>query len=397
MSQPDSLFISYSGDLDTITAVATALRRQGLRPWRDADDLPLGARTRDEILSELTGCCAAMIWLSRATLDSDYVKRIELPAIFEQHEQRGLIIIPIFVDWAPGADASDAVRVATGHEIGDMNGFAWDRGANVTHEAARLARRYASTSLHELAASGDRPIVRCATRTDAAPARETADVNLDWRAEYPSGGSLPDSATTLELRTALSAVTDEVITSFGAGDVTIAARCHLHLGVALGHAFRRPTGMVPTLLIDGQAWRAEIIRPGAVEGLGVAESIGPVVADRGSVEISISRDISDGVSRTIAETGTAYALRTKLAPPDGSYQSALPDGTTANVWASQAADLITSTRARPGIDHVDLYLATPIQFAVLLGWRLNVAGGLHLYHWQENAGPYRNVWTLPPS
>src|SRR4051812_5695518 len=104
MSQPASTFISYSGDHGPITAVATALRHHGLRPWRDADDLPLGARTRDQILKELAECRAAMIWLSRATLDSEYVKRIELPAIFEEHDRRGLIVIPIFVDWGPGAD-----------------------------------------------------------------------------------------------------------------------------------------------------------------------------------------------------------------------------------------------------------------------------------------------------
>jgi hypothetical protein len=397
MSQDDSVFISYSGDHDRIAAIATALRRQGLRPWRDADNLPLGARTRDEILNELAGCRAAMIWLTRTTLDSAYVKRIELPAIFEQHERRGLVIVPVFVDWDPGADASEAMRAATGHEIGDMNGFDWDRGADIAQGAARLARRYAPTALYDLAASGNRPIVRCATRTDAAPDRDAADVNLDWRAEYPSDGSLPDPATALALRSALSAVSEEVIARFGAGDMRIAARCHLHLGVALGHAFRRPTGMTPVMWIDGDPWRAEVLPPGDTEPLRATESVGPVAADRASVEISISRDIADGVSRTIAETGTAYAVRSRLVPPNGSDQSGLPDSATANIWAAQAADLITSTRARPGIAHVDLYLSTPIQFAVLLGWRLNVSGGLHVHHWQENAGPYRNVWKLPPS
>src|SRR4051794_17110902 len=127
MPHPDSVFVSYSGDYEAIKAVTAGLRQHGLRPWRDADNLPLGSRTRDQILGELAGCRAAMVWLSRTTLDSDYVKHIELPAIFQQHEERGLIIIPIFVDWSPGAYASDAVRAATGREIGDMNGFVWNR------------------------------------------------------------------------------------------------------------------------------------------------------------------------------------------------------------------------------------------------------------------------------
>lgn len=65
-----------------------------------------------------------------------------------------------------------------------------------------------------------------------------------------------------------------------------------------------------------------------------------------------------------------------------------------NAWAAQVADEIRDLAATPGITTIDLYLAAPLQFAVALGWRLNAAGNLRIFNWQDPAGPYLHVWSL---
>lgn len=65
-----SAFISYSKSRPVLAQVAHALRRHGAPPWRDADSLPIGGRTREEIEAELERCHGALLWLSEDTLRS---------------------------------------------------------------------------------------------------------------------------------------------------------------------------------------------------------------------------------------------------------------------------------------------------------------------------------------
>jgi hypothetical protein len=395
-----SVFLSYSGDRARVGVLATALRRHGMRPWRDADSLPLGARTQAEIEAELAGCRAAMVWLTRQTLESDYVTRVELPTIFAEHDRRGLKIIPIFIDWTPGMDANEAVRLAIGREIGDHNGHHADSSASSDDQSEVIAGNYARALLEELARDDhlDPLVIRCATRTNAASALTDADVNFDWTTEYPSSGGLPDAATEESLRRALARVADQVVAAVGGRGLDVHAKCHLHLGVALGHAFRRPVGLAPRLMVDSDWWPCQVLGPDdVVDPLAVVNSNGPVGATRASVEASITQDVGPGVDLTVAATGTAYRSRTSLRPAAGPGQTVVANSVLANAWAEQIAEAIRTASRQPGVNEVDLYIAAPLQLALLLGWRLNAVGRVHIHHWVGNAGPYQRVWTLSPS
>lgn len=395
-----SVFISYAGERPKVAVLATALRRHGMRPWRDADSLPLGARTRTEIEAELADCRAAMIWLTRDTLASDYVTRVELPAIFSEQDRRRLAIIPIFVDWPPGHDANGAVRAATGREIGDNNGHHVDTVAPFEDEAAQIAGAYARSVLREEAqrVPSRRPVIRCATRTNAAAGQAEADLDLDWTTEYPSSGGLPDADTAARLRQALIRVGDELINAVGEGNLDLYARCHLHVGVALGHAFRRPTGVLPRLDVGGEWWPCRALNADhGVLPLHRVISNGPVGATRASVELSVTQDVGPGVDLTVASSGTTYRTRTALWPTAGPGQTVLADPIMANAWADQTAEAIRDASRQPGVSDIDLYIAAPLQLAVFLGWRLNAVGRVHIHHWVGNAGPYELVWSLPPS
>lgn len=393
-----SVFLSYSGDRPRVSQLATALRRHGMCPWRDADALPLGARTQAEIEAELSDCRAAMIWLTRQTLASDYVTRIELPTVFAEHDRRGLEIIPLFVDWAPGADASAAVRDAVGREIGDHKGHHVDGSARFESQCDVIAGAYARAVLGRRSSDTEPRVIRCVTRTNAASGLAIADFNFDWTTEYPSSGTLPDFATEESLRSALARVADEVLGTAQGRGIDLHAKCHLHLGVALGHAFRRPTGAAPRFQVDSTWWSCEALGPDDdVDPLAVICTHGPAAATRASVEVSVTQDVGPGVDQTISGTGTIYRTRTSLRPPFGPGQTVVTHSVVANAWAEQIAEAIRAASKQPGVTDIDLYIAAPLQLAVLLGWRLNAVGRVHIQHWAGNAGPYQRVWTLPAS
>ncbi len=129
-----------------------------------------------------------------------------------------------------------------------------------------------------------------ATRTDAARAQASADVNLDWTVEYPSSGLIPGADTTAALGRALARVGDELIGAIGEGGIDVVAKCHLHLGIALGHVFRRPTGIVPQVLVEGEWWRCDTVDIDDSESLNTAVLHGPADTDRASVEVSIAQE-----------------------------------------------------------------------------------------------------------
>lgn len=386
-------FVSYSSDL-RVTALVETLRRHGLATWRDQEALGAGQATRAEIEAELAGCDAAMLWLGGGTLRSQYVCRVEIPLIVDAYEQRSMRVVPLFVD-VGAREGIDAVRDATGQEIGDHNGLVMADDENLPVFLDRVAEEEVRTHLRARA-TGRRPVVRVVTRSDVAGGLDVADLNFDWIREYPSDGELPGGDTAAALRRTLHRSVQELLAAFGAGSVDLHLACHLHLGVAVGFELRRVTQAVPRVAVGDHWWTCGPASARTAAPLAELVTQGPVDGTRSAVELNLSRDISATVSAHVASTGTNYRERIRLRPPDGPAQESVSPA-SCNAWAEQAADVIRRTRARPGVDGVDLFLAAPMGFAVALGWRLNAVGGVRLFHPEGNAGPYRHVWTLPSS
>ena len=78
-------FVSYSEDPARVGQLVETLRRHGLRTWRDKDQLGLGSPNESQIVADLERCTAAMLWLGGKTMDSVFVRTIELPKIFTEH------------------------------------------------------------------------------------------------------------------------------------------------------------------------------------------------------------------------------------------------------------------------------------------------------------------------
>lgn len=389
------IFVSYSDD-SRVDRIRTVLRQHGLSVWQDKTALGSGERTEEAIRGALAICDAAIVWIGGRTLESDYVRNTELPIIFEEARRRGLRIVPLFVDCDPGVGI-ERVREATGLEIGNHNGHVLGE-----RSLATLCRDVAASELRShlerRRTRHDRPVVRLVTRSNGAAGADDADVNLDWSIEYPADGELPDDDDDVEsLQHALATVSAVVLETFGAGDVYLHLKCHLHLGVAVGFAFRRVTGARLFVDVDGAWWRIEVVEPAVSEGLVEKQvDIGSAAATRNAVEMSISREVTTAVSEFVKRTGTMYRHRCFLEPVSGATQV----GVTAernNGWAEHSAARVRELRAETGVLGIDLFIAAPIGFAVGLGWRLNAVRGVRLFHPEGNGGPYRHVWVIPDS
>jgi len=360
-----------------------------LRPWRDVESLDLGDNTTDEIENILDECAVAILWINHGILASDYVARVELPAISRAWSRNGLRIVPVFDGMTP-EEASTRMR-DFGLEVQDSNGHVVDNEQSDEATARDIAARCARATINRAHAFGTPPSVRLVTYDDTADLRDDAVVNLDWRHH-----TADDTLTTVaeqRLRSALHTTSRAVKEAYGASDITLAVKAHLPLATALGHAFAEPTGCTLQMLRDEQTWHTTR-RPAEVPPLTHLRSPrGPVDADAAALEISISRDVEVGVDAYAQNR--RYRHRAKLLPATGPDRDAVDGPVTANAWARQIGDSITDLCDARYVEHVDVFLATPVELAVMTGWWANAAGNVNLMNWTGKTGPYARMWTLP--
>ncbi len=390
----DKIFISYSGNRDERRALWIALREHGLQPWRDVEDLDAAAEAQREIPAEIAQCAGVILWLSENAFASDFVANIEVPAVRDALRIREISVLPVFDGLEPEEAESRAIQ-RWGLPIAAYNGHVLNRAESPETEAAAIAERLVRTRLRTMAARGERPVVRGVTRDDVAEHRDVATLNFDWRHAY-ADGRIPDPEETLRLVTALGSSMSHLKAAFAPGPTDLALKTHLHVGIALGHALRRPTGFVPRMVKDGDVWVAHVVDLQERPSMEVRREPGSASATCASVEVSITRNVTQGVDQLITALGQRYRERILLRPSAGPGQTSLTDPITANIWARQVTEEMARLQTLTGVKEIDLFIASPIEFSVFLGWWLNAAGRVHIYHWAGNTGPYQRVWTLPP-
>lgn len=386
------IFISYSGNRIERATLFYSLRDHGLNPWRDVESQDIGDATTEVIEGELAACSAAILWINQNVLNSDYVATVELPAIARAWQKSGLRIVPVF-DRMTAEQASDEISRLTGIEIGNMNGHHIDGNLSPEANVAEIGRRLVRAHIHDARSRGEPPILRLVSYDDTAGLREQAVLNLDWRHRLASGRLEPSDES--HLRTALAAATGAVKDAYGACEVTVAVKAHLPLAVAMGHAFNQPSGCTLRLhRDDGEAWTATPA-PAADHALQQEEALkGPVDTRVASLEVSITRDVEAGVNAYVRE-GNRYWQRWTFKPLRGPGRDTVDGSQTANAWAHQIATALTTLADRHDIDRVDLFLAAPVEVAILVGWWANAAGRVDVMNWEEKTGPYRRMWSLP--
>ncbi|MEZ5175148.1 MAG: SAVED domain-containing protein [Acidimicrobiia bacterium] len=176
--------------------------------------------------------------------------------------------------------------------------------------------------------------------------------------------------------------------------MTLAVKAHLPLAVALGHAFARPTGCTIRLhRRDGDDWVACAVHMSENDLIREEALKGPVQARVASLEASISRDVEAGVLAFVRQ-GNRYRHRLTLKPVGGPSRSAVDGSDTADSWAHQIGATLVTLADRSDIDRADLFLAAPVEVAVLVGSWTNAVGEVLLMDWGKT-GPFSRMWSLP--
>jgi hypothetical protein len=298
--------------------------------------------------------------------------------------------VPVLDDLTPEEAAGEISR-RSGIEIGDINGHRLDQTMPPEDAASEIAGEVTRAHVRDAHRRGDPPTVRLVTYDDTAGLKDEAVLNLDWRHRMANGQL--ESSDEARLRTALLTTTGAIKDAYGACEVTLAVKAHLPIATALGHAFAQPTGCTLRLhrgentpWISASASGTRLQRDEHPKG--------PVQSRAAAVEVSISRDSGAGVVAFV-RAGNRYRHRFTLTPPDGPGRESVDGPMTANTWARQTAELVVSLADRSDVDRIDLFLAVPVEIAILIGWWANAAGKIDLMNWADKVGPYSRMWSLP--
>lgn len=385
-------FISYSRERPQRAVLRRTLMDTGLNVWRDVESLDAGVPTTDGIEDQITPSTGAILWVNEAFLNSDYIRVIELPAFEVVRRRRSITIVPVFDGIHPTRDADHIDRVASW--LREYNGVILDPDSEESPEG-RVARRTVKTHTKAAAQTGNEPIVRMVSYDDTASRRDQAVLNLNW-SEHMTGDSL-DETTTENLRLALATATSALKSAYGATEIPILVKAHLGFAVALGHAFSQPTGCRPVVLTeDSIRWTTDADTQKQTLLLRDEKlTPGPASSRTAALEVSVSRDTSPGVDAYANLIQQPYRVRRRLTPPHGPGRTSLPGPEMAAAWARQIGNALIELNDQPHIDLTDLFLATPIQLAVLIGYWLNSAGPIRIMNWRGKTGPYEPLWTLP--
>jgi len=117
-----SCFVSYSSkDTSFATTLHTQLQAQGVRCWKDSEDLKIGDKFQEEIENAIRLHDKLLVILSENSVNSAWVER-EVQAAFEKEsKQRSIVLFPLRLDDAvmnaPQAWAADVRRT---RHIGDF-------------------------------------------------------------------------------------------------------------------------------------------------------------------------------------------------------------------------------------------------------------------------------------
>lgn len=397
------IFLSYKRkDLDEVVMLANQLKARGLSTWQDVSDLSLGRPTEQQIRDALAlECVGFLVYLTKDSLESDYVMKVELAAALRQRDDDpGFAIIPVFRGISI-ADAKDATVAVVGRDITTFSGVKISAPKRTSTDKARsrlrselgtVAQRALQAALKRntysfTADQGRRLILdvhtRQYTRQPQAP-----DLDLDWRPFFNEGGSLPSPVVWADtLLPALTDIKQAVAKEYGTRTVYIRAKAHLSVALALGFTFRATTGFHLDVLQGQEVWTTNCT-PQDREPLVVRATEGAIDSRDLAVELGIRRDVSSAVDNIVRKRGQEFRARVRLQPPVGPDEDAVASTEEALAMAKQIANEIRQLPGKYGTDTTHVFAAMPLAVAALLGHQLNACGRIQLYEYNNEDNNY---------
>jgi hypothetical protein len=114
-----------------------------------------------------------------------------------------------------------------------------------------------------------------------------------------------------------------------------------------------------------------------------------------SVEISISRDVHDGVDKHLHTlTSKKIWQRLKIAPVSGPSLQSVPDNAHATAFANQISDIIRRIRDQRHGTPINLFASMPLGLEILLGLQLNACKPLRCYGYDKDSNTYYLAYEL---
>lgn len=406
LDRPATVFLSYARrDADAVKDIQLRLKVRGIQCWRDVDDMLVGVHTETEIVRAIEhDADAVALFLTPSFLQSDFIWRVEVPAALRrQKADPHFHIIPILL----GVSFAEVRKFCYNRNLTDVSGFNGlllsGNGVVLTPEEENKKRNEAARRILQAAFAlrlrrnnADRnyePTLFLRTFV-FAPATTSLDLFLDWlQLMYEK----EQTATLQEwdeiLWPALLDVKHIISEKVSSQRIHLYVKGILPVAIALGFVFRESARI--TLLLEGQkeTWSTET-SPSEKEPLGnewiYHNQREPHVA---VIEVATSRSTKQGVAATLLKTGLTPEYHIRLTTSEFSRES-VRDAAHARAIARQMSQICQNLCDERGVTHMHLFVAIPVELAVLIGHQLNALCPITLYEFNSDEKVYQPIGTI---
>lgn len=391
---PATVFISYArGDEEAVLPLERALQERGVRVLRDKPSLTLGAHNTQALTRLIdVGCDAILFYMTDKLLRSDFIWRHEIPAaIARQKREANFHLIPVLL----GIDYDELALICSDRglpSLADFNAERMDTGVLTPADVARIARRTLRSALVlRLARGADETIGLGLRAFEFTPPATSFHLDLDWTTAFDGEGPTPE----VWQRTLLPALADtaNALAQEAHGRVVDCwLKARLPVGIALGYMLP-PKGNLRLRLLDEEGvWPCYGSGEGANDLLVTPTKLGgktPCVI----AEIAVSREITKMVTTWREAENLLPAWRVRFAPISGPSRDALSNDGVARAWARSVGTELRRLWDSEGVREAHVFLASSIEFAVMIGQQLRDRYPVHVY-FADRDGQYQRAYTL---
>lgn len=395
MARP--LFLSYSwSSEDEVDLLDSALRQRGVPVWRDRREMTFGTYNETRVVRGIEEICSGFaLYYTDDVLDSDFILKIELPAMDARRRRGGpsplfagaVLRRPLRFEEA----AEELRRSAGGVSLGEaLGGHISDEDfeSDIRQAANAILAAYLEGDLQ-----GDEVSVRVETRGDV-PNLDPSLLHLCWCPPLDHDPNLhPEEVWDRHLLPALSDLHAGLEVAGAPRRIRLGGNLHLSAAIAFGWEFRQPTGW--SLFLDHQFVSAEtsLVAPGD-HGWRMNIEPGPADGDgRLLVCLHATQDVANAMREHCRDLPPARATL-HIYPPSGKPDRTSVDPTQANELAAAIATKINACRNEHHTTETHLYLACPWPLATLLGWHLSSSGRLVMHEADVGRDSYRAACEL---
>lgn len=372
---------SHADETETVTCLAQELRLRGATMLRDLEHFRAARATSASMADAISGDLV-VAHLTENALQSVPVVERELKPALDRYANTGKPLV-VLVPHGLGDDW-DAIDARIDGRLPTAVSARWGR---VYSDPAPLDQSTCATIAGGVIASlfgvGRGPTDGCWELTVVTRGNPMPSAGLLIDATGIVGGPSPRCGSADDWERIFSGITDLAAVLHAHSSkrrrLDLTPQCHLTAALATGFAFRRACGW--TICAADRAGNACDQGPGRDFDRFIVPPLEPGRSEdeRLFVELAIGRSISRGVESVIERTGVPRArLRINYAgAADLTAEEMAPA-------AAAVADLIKAQRHDLGVKRVELFMAAPAAFAVLLGAELNALGALLGLHEHDN-------------